>query len=111
MAMCMTGLVVPSPLAGGCDVPGGLLADVELRLVSWNAKALFSSHHASKATATKRLQQLKRLCASCPIVSLQEVHGNPRDSATLDKELASHLRFLCTMEDRIAGGVLICISK
>ena len=83
---------------------------MSLRLCSWNAKALLSSHHSLQELVRRRMDTWVRLCLSNDIVVVQETHGNMMDQHRLEVLVPSHFHYLNVIEGRCAGGLLMSVS-
>ena len=82
-----------------------------LRLVTWNAAALFTATATSRSLARARLAMLKSLCMNNDIVMIQEAHGNQCHLQLLENELPEFLLMGTFCRNPAAGGAILAIRK
>ena len=87
------------------------MLDYDIKMATWNSKALLSSHFASKKLAATRMQMYSKLCKSHDIITIQETHGNMDDEPALIKAAPDHVHFLSVIPGRAAGGLALAVSK
>jgi len=87
------------------------LGSHHLCFATWNARALFASHHCRQGQAVRKFALFKSLCSRHQIVTCQETHGSQFDLTTLNRELPQHVHHLSTVDNRAAGGISISVNK
>ena len=102
------GPLPPPPRVGHVHIPP--LLHLDLKMFTWNARALFFSHLASRARAVQRVSIFGNMCQQHHVIAIQETHGNPADVHALYSKVGTHTHYLSTIPGRAVGGISLSVN-